>query len=311
IDSVSLRKMVNLINENHYGKINSVLIAKNGKLIFEKYFDGFWTDDLHSLQSCTKSIGSLLIGIAIDKNYINSVDQKVMEFFPEYASGCDPGWNKIKLEHLLTMSMGLKWDRNYHDAIYDISDDVIISTFGQEVLYSPGEKFEYRNPQTDLISGIIINTTKNSVQDFAKINLFDPLGIKKFYWPNFKNNDYCLMSGSLALQSRDMLKIGQLIINEGKWGNSQIISKNYINESVTFKIKTDQGFDYGYLWWLGESEFQKELKAIFAMGISGQLIVIIPETEMVIVTTSDNTGNTPELLLKMIDEYIIKNTVFL
>ncbi len=306
LDTNLLNEMVESIKKNEFGKVHSVLIAEKGQLVFEKYFDGFYTNDLHMLQSCNKSIGSLLTGIAIENGYIKDVEQKVNDFFPEYTKDMDTKWDQIKLKHLLTMSVGLNWERDVHDRIYEISDDVIATTLQQKFAHEPGELFEYRNPQTDLISGIILNTSKGSVQDFANKYLFEPLAIKNYYWPNFKSNNYCLMSGSLALSSRDMLKIGQLVLNKGQWNGKQIVSEDWINESTSFKFKTDQGFNYGYLWWLGESKTKPGLKAIVAIGISGQHILIIPEKELVVVTTADSMDEGPNSLLTMIDEYIIK-----
>ena len=204
------------------------------------------------------------------------------------------------------MTTGVSWERNIHDRIYETSRDVIESTFEQKFSHTPGEIFEYRNPQTDLLSGVIINSSKMTVQEFAKENLFEPLEIKKFSWSNFKNNNYPLMSGSLALSSRDMLKIGQLVLDKGKWNDKQIVSEKWIEESTSFKIKSDQMFGYGYLWWIGESQSKPGLKAIFAMGISGRHIIIFPEMNTVVVTTADNIDKEPEFLLKMIDDYIIK-----
>ena len=306
IDTTLLHEMIDSINSGQFGKVHSVLIARNGKLVFEKYFDGFFIEDQNSLQSCTKSIGSLLIGIALDKGYIKSVDERILNFFPEYKNVVDQKWNDVELKHILTMTTGVSWERNIHDRIYETSRDVIESTFEQKFSHTPGEIFEYRNPQTDLLSGVIINSTKMTVQEFAKEYLFEPLEINKFSWSNFKNNNYPLMSGSLALSSRDMLKIGQLVLDKGKWNDKQIVSEKWIEESTSFKIKTDQMFGYGYLWWIGESQSKPELKAIFAMGISGRHIIIFPEINTVVVTTADNIDKEPEFLLKMIDDYIIK-----
>ena len=103
-----------------------------------------------------------------------------------------------------------------------------------------------------------------------------------------------------------MLKIGQLVLNGGKWKGKQIVSKKWIEESTTFKIKSNQTFDYGYLWWIGESKNKPGLKAIFAMGLGGQHIIIVPKEKLVVVTTADNSDRKPESLLKMVDDYIIK-----
>jgi len=102
------------------------------------------------------------------------------------------------------------------------------------------------------------------------------------------------------------LKIGQLVLNEGQWNNKQIVSKKWIEESTSFKIKTDQTLNYGYLWWLGESKVKPGLKGVIAIGIGGQHIAIVPEMNLVVVTTANNMSKDPDFLLTMIDDYIIK-----
>jgi CubicO group peptidase (beta-lactamase class C family) len=308
IDSALLQQMVDSISHGRFGKVHSVLIARNGKLVFEKYFEGFFINDLNSLQSCTKSIGSLLTGVAIDKGYIKGINEKVIDFFPVYKNDVDKDWYNVELKHLLTMSVGLDWNKSLHDRIYDVSNDVIETTFEQKFSHTPGQIFEYRNPQADLLSGIIINSTQLPVQDFAKEYLFNPLDINDFNWPDFKKTKYPLMSGSLALSSRSMLKVGQLVLDGGKWNDKQIVSKKWIDESTTVKIKTDQTFDYGYLWWIGESKSKPGLKGVFATGGSGQHIIIVPEKSLIVVTTADNTDKELDSLLKMVDDYIIKGT---
>ena len=307
IDSALLHTMVDSINNGNFGRVHSVLIAKNGKLVFEKYFEGFYLNDLNSLQSCTKSIGSLLIGLAIDKGYIKSVDEKLIDFFPAYKVDVGEEWNKVELKHLLSQSTGIDWKKDIHDKIYQISNDVIETTFEQKFSHAPGKIFEYRNPQIDLLSGIIIKSSEISVQDFAEKYLFKPLNIFKYSWTNFKKTNYPLMSGSLALSSRDMLKIGQLVLNEGKWNGEQVISKKWIDEATSFKIKSDQTFDYGYLWWLGESKNKPDLKVIFAMGGGGQFIIIVPKTNLVVAITADNMDRDTGILLTMVDDYIINS----
>lgn len=301
-----LDSMISRIHDHEFGNIHSVLIARNGELVFEVYFDGFYINDLHSLQSCTKSIGSLLTGIAIDKGFVNNIDQKVIDFFPDYIQNIDQNWTEVRLKDLLTMTMGISWDKKLHDNIYMHSNDVVRTTLNQKFIESQEKKFEYRNPQADLLSAILIKATGNSVQDFSSEYLFDPLGISYFNWDNYRDNNYPLMSGSLGLRPRDMLKIGQMVLDQGVYGGKQIISSDWIQESTSFKIKTGQTFDYGYLWWLGESNSKDNIKVIFAMGIAGQYIVIIPDLSTVVVTTADNKDRPPEVVLKMIDDYIIK-----
>ena len=302
-----LTDMTKKIKMGEYGKVNSVLILRKGKLVFEEYFDGFYKNDLHVLRSATKSISSLLIGIAVDKGLIKSVNQKLLDFYPEYQKRLPDEWNKVLLKHVLTMTMGLNWDNEYHDNIWQSSDDVIKSTFEQKFAFEPGKKFEYRNPNVDLLAGVIIHATGKPVQEFAEENLFNPLGITGYQWRNFKKNNYPLMDGSLWLTPRDMAKIGQMILDNGKWKNKQIVSLKWIEESTSLKVNVDEITDYGYLWWLGKSQTKPGLTAVFANGLGGQHIIVVPELSVVIVTTGGNYDKPAAYLLRMIDEYVIKS----
>jgi CubicO group peptidase (beta-lactamase class C family) len=305
-----LKDMVNKIYEGEFGNLHSLLISKSGKLIFEEYFDGFYRTDLHALRSCTKSIASLLIGIAIDNGFVTSIDEKVIDFYPEHKEIAEDNWNNVSIKDILTMSAGLDWDNQFHDNIWDFSDDVIKSTFEQSFKAKPGELFEYRNPNVDLLSGIISGPSNLSVQKFAEKYLFAPLGITNYRWENFKSNNYPLLDGSLILTPRDMMKIGLMVRNKGMWEDQQIVSEAWIDESTSFKISTDNQMEYGYLWWIEESKTAQGIKAIFAHGIGGQHIVIVPQLDLTIVTTAGNfMGNERTDILTMIDEYIIKSFV--
>lgn len=293
----------NKIAAGEMGKIHSLLVYKNGKLLLEKYYDGFHRDNLHAVRSVTKSVGSLLVGIALDKNYLNNCAGKISSFFPEYKSEMDPAWNSISLRHILTMSAGLNWEKGEDEKALYTSDNVILATLKKKG--KPIDKFEYRNPNVNLISGIIKKTTGEQADLFADRNLFKPLGIKDFDWDYRKQNGYPMIDGSLLLKPRDMLKFGVLILQNGKWNDEQIVSEKWIEKSTSPIIKVDENFDYGYLWWIGKSA-ANGAKVIMANGWGSQFILIVPSIETVIVTTGANFDAASHLKsLKMLDEYII------
>ncbi len=307
IDGNLLGEMVDKIKNGEFGKVNSVLILRKGNLVFEEYFDGFYINDLHVLMSATKSISSILVGIAVDKGLIKSVNQKLLNFYPEYRNKVDHTWNDVTLQHILTMTSGLDISGNNYENYWTRKDDIIKSTFEQKFKFLPGEKFAYLSPPVDLLAGVLIQTTGESVQKFAEKNLFKPLRITSYKWQNFKKNNYPLMDGSLFLKPRDMAKIGQMILDEGKWNNKQIVSRKWIEESTSPKINVDKITDYGYLWWRGKSQSSPGLNAVFANGLGGQHIIIVPGLSLVIVTTGSNFDKSPGFLLRKIDDYIIKS----
>ena len=307
MDENLLTEMVNKIQKGEYGKVNSVLILRKGKLVFEKYFDGFYTNDLHALMSATKSISSILIGIAVDKGLIKSINQKLLNYYPEYRNKIDHTWNDVTIQNILTMTTGLDISEEKYEDFRLRRNDIIQSTLEQKFKFLPGEKFVYLSPPVNLLAGVLIQATGESVQKFAEENLFNPLGITGYKWPNFKKNNYPLMDGSLCLIPRDMAKIGQMILDEGKWNNKQIVSRKWIEESTSPKINVDKIMDYGYLWWRIKSQSKPGLNAVFANGLGGQHIIVVPDLSLVIVTTGSNFDKSPGFLLRMIDEYIIKS----
>ena len=154
---------------------------------------------------------------------------------------------------------------------------------------------------------MLIKASGEPVQKFAEENLFKPLGIKNYQWRNFKKNNYPLMDGSLCLRPRDMAKIGLMILNNGRWNGSQIVSSKWMEESTSSKIKVDDTMEYGYLWWIGKSHVKPGLHAVFANGLGGQHIIIVRDLSLVVVTTGGNFDKPGGFLLRMIDEYIIKS----
>ena len=293
-----------------FGDLHSILISKNGKLILEDYFGGYSVNDLHPLKSTTKSISSLLVGIAIDKGYIKSINQKIPDFFPEYSKIINPAWNKITLKHILTMSAGLDWPEGMDEKVHKTSDNIIRDVLKRGIKNKPGKLFQYVSPNMQLIAGIIKNTTGLNADDFAKKYLFSPLGIKNYDWNYNRQNGNPLMTGSLALRPRDMLKIGLLVKNKGVFNDKRIISKRWIEQSTKSQIKVDQVFDYGFLWWIGKSHTAPGLDIIVANGWGSQFIVILPKYNIIMVTTGANEEMKKHFLpLKMFDQYIVKEVV--
>lgn len=292
------------------GDLHSILISKNGKLILEDYFDGYTGLDLHSLKSATKSISSLLIGIAIDKGYIKSIDQKIPDFFPGYSGIINADWKNITLRNILTMSAGLDWTEGLDEKVHKESDDIIRDVLKRGIKNKPGEVFNYVSVNMQLIAGIIKNTTGLKADEFAGKYLFGPLGIKKYDWNYNRQNGNPLMTGALALKPRDMLKIGLLVKDKGVFNGRRIVSEGWIEQSTKSQINVDNIFDYGFLWWIGKSQTAPGLNIIIANGWGSQFIIILPEYDIVVVTTGANNEMEKHFLpLKMFDTYIVKELI--
>ncbi len=279
--------------------IHSLLILKDGKLVFEEYFYGYDKDKTHMTASVTKSVVSLLVGIAIDQGFIPGVDKKVMDFFPEYISEANIAvWKPIRLHHLLTMSAGLDWDavsypredpRQTSHQMYD-SLAPIAFVFKRKAVAEPGRIYNYNSGLTMLLGEIVKRATGMSADQFAKEHLFGALGISDYYWDRF-NNGVIAADGGLFLRPRDMLKIGILVLYEGNYNGLQVVSKSWATESTSIHI-AGSGVGYGYQWRRTDAELAgKKISVIYASGLGGQKIFIIPALDAVAVITSKTHHN--------------------
>jgi len=301
IDTTILAELQSEINNNQYGELHSLLVVRNGKLVFEEYYNDFTQDDLHPLYSVTKTFTSALIGIAIDQGLINSVDDYLLDYFPEYYNPTyeDSLKQTIQIKHLLTMTGGFANE----DGIYE-SDDYLEFMLNLPMASTPGKVWKYSGGTTMLLSGLIQNATGLSAEDFAATNLFNPLNITDWYW-NTGPNNLTGAAGGLNLRPFDMAQFGQLYLQEGLWNGNQIISKEWINESSQVYVPSSSGDrSYGYHLYQyvdasGIVEVLDKNDIYFASGAKVQKIYVIPHLDCVVVITSENADFRP-LLKKLI-----------
>ena len=302
-----------------YKNINGIMIIRNGYSVFERYNNGFGPYDTHNVASVTKSFISALIGIAIDKGYIKDVDQKVLSFFPEFPKDTQNIQKRaITLRNLLTMTTPFPWNTNSLmqeplDRLRRQKDWVkyILTTLGQKGIIG---KFQYSSAGVHLLSAIISKTTGMNAREFANIHLFRPIGINEI--PDHEMKSFTIddvfgknMKGwikdpsgittggwGLTITLRDMARFGFLYLNNGKWENSQIISKKWVGESTTPYTE-----EYGYLWWVKNLG---NLRTFTAAGFGGNIIFCIPEKDLVIVIASKLEKN-PKHRDTLIENYVI------
>jgi CubicO group peptidase (beta-lactamase class C family) len=267
----------------------SLLVVKNGYLVFEKYYRWGSPDKYAVVHSVTKSVTSALIGIALDKGYLNSVDQKLIEFFPEYITDeLDPRKKEITLKHLLTMSAGFKWnDRGPSMGAWYTSSEWLKFSIQLPQENNPGDVFNYNSSISHILSIILSKATKTSTLDFAKRNLFEPLGIQSAYWHQDPQG-YHIGGFGLGLSARDLAKIGFLYLNNGYWNGQSIVSEYWVKESTGQHIQAPRhsiygSFGYGYQWWVKKVD---DCSSFRAWGRRGQFIVIVPKLDLVIAVTS-------------------------
>lgn len=301
--SQMLAEMMEHIKKNSFN-IDSILIVRNGYVVLDAYFYPYSRGQKHIIHSCTKSIMSALIGIAIDKGYIQNVDQPITDFFPDKElANMDDLKKSITLENLLMMASGLKCRDSYLYRWVGLFEMRNSNDWAQYVLdlpmaEAPGEKFEYCSGVSYLLSVIIQNTTKMKTLDFARKHLFDPLGIIDVGWETSPQG-IDIGYGEMWLKPHDMAKIGWLYLNKGRWGNKQILPSAWIEVSTRGHIDATLFDQYGYQWWVDSAGYY------MAVGYKGQRIFVVPEKNLVAVFTGDQTGGGGLISKYLLDFYII------
>lgn len=298
--------LVKDVSGETYPNIDGIVVAQHDKIILEEYFNGFGRDSLHQTRSSHKSITSLLAGIAVDQGLFK-VTEKISKFIPEWKN--DPRGN-ISIKDLLEMRSGLACEGFFEvgpDCESEMweTDDWLGYILNIPVRYEPGVKWEYTSMEPELVGIIISRTANMTIMEFAGKYLFEPLGIEQFDWlitPDGRG----YAAGSSYMKPADMLKIAQLVLNEGSWEGKQIVSRSWIKESTNCHIEVEMSFlywagtknakytsaQYGYFWYEELLEYKDiKTKVLFASGNGGQYMMILKDYDAVIAFTGSNYGN--------------------
>lgn len=304
MQSEKLLEMLESI-KNSEVDIQSVSIVRNGYLVLDSYIYPFKEKEKHKMYSVTKSITSALIGIAIKEGFIKDVNQKVLDFFPNRKiQNLDDKKKSMTLKDLLTMTSGLGcndgWEKNWA-GLFEMmkSDDWTGYALNLPMEVEPGERFEYCNCNSHILSAVIVESTGMNTDDFANQYLFEPLGIEKPKWDKSPEGLVTGFSG-LWLEPKEMAKIGLLFLNNGKWGDKQIISSSWISDST--KLYQDPrllGMKYGYQWWVNPSGF------FSANGMFGQFIYVVPDKNLVAVFTGNIQGMAQFTSISILKDFIL------
>ena len=296
IDTASMVALMDKIIDQDYGRLASLLVLKDNKLVVEEYFYGYDRTRLHPIHSCTKSITSLLLGIALEHHKSVLLDQPIFTFFPAYDSLKTQENKSITLKDALTMRAGFQWNE-FPKEMYE-TDDWFHYILSRPMESKPGETFHYNSGCTILIGGVIYSLEGRQANAYAEEVLFGPLGISVYEWSTHKNGTpQC--GGGLQMLPRDMAKIGLMVLNEGKWNDYQIVPEGWISESTKPRVPESDFFDYGYQWWHRSKNNkpwwdepkvaqQDEHDMIIALGWGGQHIVIVKDLNLVVITTASD-----------------------
>jgi CubicO group peptidase (beta-lactamase class C family) len=303
------RKLAAGIESGLLRHLHAVLIGHNGELALETYYNGrdenwgkplgdvaFDAQTLHDLRSVTKSVVSLLYGMALDRGLVPPPEAPLFARFPDYPDlQADTTKAGITIEHALTMSMGLQWDENrpYTDPLnseiaMENARDRYRFILEQPVVAEPGTRWIYSGGSVALIGALIARGTGQSLPDFARETLFGPLGIEQFEWNSGPDGVASAASG-LRLCPRDLLRIGNMVLKGGEHEGRRIVSQGWIEASLKPAIETGDGLHYGRLWFLGEAPtpaLSGERNWAAGFGNGGQRLWLMPDAGVVVVIYS-------------------------
>ncbi len=273
--------------ENNYNGVYSILVMRNGFIVKEWYYSFMHKDSLFRIYSVSKSVTSALIGIAVDKGYITSLDESVLNYFHDKdIANLDPLKESMTIEHLLTMTSGLNWPEYYpygHPQnpynYWKASEDHVEYVLNRTMITTPGQTFNYNTGATHLLTAILERSTNMSTEEFANRYLFGPLYIEDYIW---QQDPQGVAGGGdgLFLTTRDMAKIGYLFLKGGKWEGRQIISENWVRTSTSPKINVDLDTEYGYQWWI-----EPDANIYRALGYGQQQINVLYEKDLIVIFT--------------------------
>ena len=287
-----------------YRDLRNVLVFVGGRPVVERHYDSS-AEATSNVASVTKSVMSILVGIAVDEGAIGSVDQTLAELLPDYAAIMTADVAAVTLEQVLTMTAGLPADPQNAPLPYVLTEDWVTAIVSGGLERPAGAGFAYSSAGSHLLSAILVEATGRSVLDYARDNLFDPLGINtepaaepvaveenlpvyeaaSFAWPVDPQGLH-LGDADLKITALDMAKIGQLMLADGSWDGKQIVSTQWVTESTRGHISSDEmgpsgaAVEYGYHWWITTADGHD---AFAAIGFGGQLIEVVPDLDLVVV----------------------------
>lgn len=332
----SLKAFDDLLAIGKYGYIDAMIVTRNGKLIYQKnyahdygkiygenaktksglnqldpggpynYYNSWWHPyyrhtELHSLQSVTKTITSVIIGIATTRKEFPDITTPVLHFFDTTeVKNIDERKRKMTIRHLLTMTAGFDWQEwiPYTDPKNDAiqmegSFDWINYVINRPMSHEPGQHFNYNSGASQLLSYIFRKATGKDIEEYAAQYLFLPLGITDYFWKRTPTG-LADTEGGLYLSATDLAKVYYLYLREGNWNGKQLVTQEWVKASVSSSVNLGSGIRYGYKWWL--YEYGNPVKYAWAgSGFGGQWPIIISEYDIVAVFTGWNIGNGPSL----------------
>ena len=286
------------------------MVVRDGAIVAEWYGTGqdwkwneslgvvaFGPTTLHDLRSVSKSVTALLYGVALDRGRVPAPDQPLLPHFPAYADvAVEPAKQRLTVWHALTMSLGIEWHEDVpytstanSEIAMEFAPDRYRFVLGQTMAEEPGQRWHYCGGATAQLGRLIADGTRQPLQDFARDALFTPVGITSFEWMAGADGIASPASG-LRLAPRDLARIGQLVLQRGRWDGQPVVPEPWLNAAVSPQIEIEPGFDYGYQWYLGSIDEEAgppaPLRFMAGIGNGGQRLFVLPEVATVIAIAS-------------------------
>jgi len=302
MDSTVLAGLEPLIRAR-YSNLNGILIVRHGYVVHERYYNRTGPDDAHNVASVTKSVLSALIGMAVGDGLIGSLDDKVLDYFPEYAVGsADRQKQAITIRNLLTMTAPYPFP-DWHEPFDRMRRQPNWVKFALDMMGQGGQigVFKYCTSGAHLLSAILTRVTGKSAREFANERLFGPTGMRlipdnpeqgfspdHLYGSKVKgwlHDPAGLSTGGfgLTLTTRDMARFGFLYLNGGQWDGHRVVPEAWVNQSWQPAVAAFEKLNYGYLWWLGEED---GVSVRLATGDGGNIICCVPQLDLVVAVAS-------------------------
>jgi CubicO group peptidase (beta-lactamase class C family) len=312
LDAAGLSGLDKFLRQWPKHNVHAVVVIRRGKLVFEQYFSGRerrwmdWSNPVHfsptrkhDIRSISKSVTSLLIGMAVGENRFPPLESPVIDYFPEYANlRAAKKKRQITFRHLLTMSHGLRWDesRGWKSRANDErqlleAKDPCRYMLERPMAGPPGRSFNYSGGATTLLAAALAKAVGQRIDTYANDKLFLPLGITDVEWLSFTGCDEVAAFAGLRLRPRDLARLGQLVADEGRWNGRQLLPAWWIKESTTPHVNAEGNgaLYYGYHWWLGRSLLNgQDLNWIAGFGAGGQRLFVVPGLDLVVVVNAFN-----------------------
>jgi CubicO group peptidase (beta-lactamase class C family) len=301
--------------------IHSVVVVRHGKLVMERYYSGidyrlgrflgfvdFGPTVKHDLRSISKSVTSLLVGIALGEGKFPDLDSPLFDHLPAKYAGLRTADNsRITLRHLLTMSSGLDWDENrpYTDPEnseieMERAEDPYRFVLQRAVATIPGLVYNYNSGGTELLALALTHSIGGHIDDYARDKLFGPLGITDFEWDKLASSGEPYAAAGVRLRPRDMAKLGQLVLNDGRWNGKQVLPKGWVAESTKPRVQGSGLYFYGYQWWLGRTFLRgRDLHWRAGVGLGGQRLFVQPDLDLVVAITAGHYTSALQVIIPL------------